>query len=144
MSFGGLLFGQSFERPHTTAPSLPFHDSFPFEHRETDVQRRPPNAFILFSRSIRAAIQVEHPGLNNIECTRILADRWKIMPEEEKAVFKRQAAEMQNEFNRKNPNYSYKKAIKGTNARPNQIGSLIMRESNVPSDFQWDHLLNHH
>jgi hypothetical protein len=143
MSFGGILLGRSLECPRTTASYLAFPNSSPFDHGEPDAQRRPPNAFILFSRSIRASIQVEHPGLNNIEYTRILADRWKVVSEEEKVIFKQQAAELQNEFKRKNPHYSYKKATKGTNVKPRTQNQLT-RESNVPFVFRWDDLLNHH
>jgi hypothetical protein len=138
------MLARSFERPRTIAPYLPFPDSSPFNHQEMDSQRRPPNAFILFSRYLRASIQVEHPGLNNIEYTRILADRWKTISEEEKSIFKRQAAEMQHEFKRKNPNYSYKKGNKSANVKPLRTESQIGREQNLPLVFRWEDLLNHH
>jgi hypothetical protein len=100
---------------------------------------RPPNAFILFSRSARPSLQLEHPGLNNIEYTRILAEKWKEVPDEEKLAFKRQAAEMQTEFKLQNPNYSYKRTF-----RPPKPDQPEPRDLSPPVKFRWEQMLNHH
>lgn len=77
-----------------------------------DPSKRPPNAFILFSRTVRAMVQSQNPGMTNIEHTRIMAKMWKNMPEIQRNEFKEQAAKLQEEFKQRNPNYSYKKSEK--------------------------------
>jgi hypothetical protein len=111
-----------------------------------DPERRPPNAFILFSRSVRPSIQSKHPGINNIECTRILAQAWKLLPEEEQLIFKGMAAELQTRFKEKNPHYTY-----GKSRRRSAVAVAIetARASDRRLDdhscpFRWDMMLNHH
>jgi hypothetical protein len=80
---------------------------------------RPPNAFILFSRSIRESVRLSNPGLNNIEYTKIMAEMWKTTSEVVKAHFREEAAQLQEDFKRKNPDYSYsrvRKMPKGMNS----------------------------
>jgi hypothetical protein len=131
MACARLFLGERFDR----APHLDFGDPCPLDASKPDADRRPPNAFILFSRSARPSLQSEHPGLNNIEYTRILAQIWKTVPDEEKLVFRRQAAEMQNEFKLRNPHYTYKKVTK----RGKSLDAPI-----VPREFRWEQMLNHH
>jgi hypothetical protein len=88
---------------------------------------------------VRPAIQADHPRLNNIECTRILAEMWRTVSEDERQVFKRQAADMQSEFKLKNPHYTYKKTQKGE--RKARVEEMDYSE---PMAFRWEELLNHH
>jgi hypothetical protein len=87
-------------------------------------------------------MQIKYPGLNNIEYTRLLAEMWKGLPEEERQMFKRQAAEMQTEFKMQNPNYAYRKS--------GHIGGRVSKnrkkrgELREPKGFRWDQMLNHH
>jgi hypothetical protein len=73
---------------------------------------RPPNAFILFSQSVRPAIFLSNPALNNIECTRIMARMWQAAPDDARAHFKEKAAQLQEDFKRRYPDYAYSKARK--------------------------------
>jgi hypothetical protein len=100
---------------------------------------RPPNAFILFSRIARPSIQHKYPGLNNIAYTRILALTWKMIPDDQKLTFKRQAAEMQKEFKLRNPNYTYKRT-----SRLSKSDRLEPSDLSPPVQFRWDQMLNHH
>jgi hypothetical protein len=98
--------------------------------------RRPPNAFILFSLAARPSVQTRHPGLNNIEYTKILAQMWNEMANDQKVVFKHMAAGLQNDFKNKNPNSGYRKTARRESARPEP------RPQQVP--FTWEQMLNHH
>jgi hypothetical protein len=134
MTFGGIALGLPFShRSPCTLPIYVRHSSY-FDQSE-DSERRPPNAFILFSRSARPSIQAEYPGLSNVEYTRIFAKMWKALPESEKMLFKGLAADMQDRFKLRNPNYAYQKTAKGPTVR------VVPREDNV---FRWDQMLNHH
>jgi hypothetical protein len=70
--------------------------------------RRPPNAFIILSQSVRQSLKRSTPGLTNIEYTKIMATMWKEAPEQDRAKFKEQAAQLQKIFKEKFPDYSYK------------------------------------
>jgi hypothetical protein len=111
-----------------------------------DAERRPPNAFILFSRSLRPAVQSKHPSINNIDCTRILADAWRALPEEERLPFKRLAAEMQRKFKESNPHYSYRKSVqrRGLAALRKSEPAVEPPLQEQPCPFRWDMMLNHH
>jgi hypothetical protein len=133
MDFGAVVLGVPFDH------RLPIYVGHPscFEQSE-DSERRPPNAFILFSRAARPSIQAEYPGLSNVEYTRIFAKMWKALPEVEKMVFKGVAADMQDRFKLRNPNYAYRKTAKGPTVR---VIQEVKREDFV---FRWDQMLNHH
>jgi hypothetical protein len=134
MASGPLVFGQGFEPAHHPIPHFYFGDPCAVDTSRPNTERRPPNAFILFSRSARPSIQTGNPGLNNIEYTRILAQVWKALPEPEKMVFQRQAAEMQSQFKLLNPHYSYKKVPRKEKA---------VTAPQLPQEFRWEQMLNH-
>jgi hypothetical protein len=71
---------------------------------------RPPNAFILFSKTVRESVRCAQPGKTNIEYTKVMARMWKETPEEEKAKFKDEAAKLQKEFKTKFPDYTYRES----------------------------------
>jgi hypothetical protein len=137
----------SFDLPSRGRPKRP-GSARPFGISPSDVdpERRPPNAFILFSRSRRRSIESNSPGINNIECTRILARAWKSLPEEERLAFKRLAAEMQTKFKEDNPNYRYKKTVphRGIPLVAATTPPSDLPIDDLPSPFRWDMMLNHH
>jgi hypothetical protein len=116
-----------------------FSGALSFPSSEAEAMRRPPNAFILFSRAARPSVQTQHPGLNNIESTKILAQMWNAMADDHKVVFKHMAAELQSDFKNKNPNYGYRKTIRREPARPEPRPPAPPQ---VP--FTWEQMLNHH
>lgn len=77
---------------------------------ENDNTRRPPNAFILYSKKYRTQIQQENPSLSNTDVSRLLGKMWKEVPNETKLQYKQRAAKLQEEFKKSNPNYTYRKA----------------------------------
>jgi hypothetical protein len=95
---------------------------------------------------MRSSVQAEHPGINNIECTRILAEAWKLLPEQERLRFKRHAAEMQSKFKETNPNYSYRRTPQRGGIPPATKTALAMDRplDDLSCQFRWDMLLNRH
>jgi transcription factor SOX7/8/10/18 (SOX group E/F) len=77
---------------------------------EEDVSRRPPNAFILYSQSMRTTVRQDNPTLSNNEVSRLLGKMWKEVPADIKLQFKQQASAAQEDFKRQHPNYTYRKA----------------------------------
>lgn len=73
-------------------------------------KRRPPNAFLLFCIDYRAKAREENPLKPNIDISRLLADMWRDLPDEERAPYKVRAKEAQEIFKRQNPDYRYDKA----------------------------------
>jgi hypothetical protein len=61
--------------------------------RRRAVNPKLPNQYFLFCRQRRTTLQAEHPGLSSREVTRILAEEWKQLLEEEKAAFSNQYQE---------------------------------------------------
>ncbi|OHT01635.1 HMG box family protein [Tritrichomonas foetus] len=75
-----------------------------------DNSHRPPNAFILYSQAMRSKVRQDNPSLSNTEASRLLGKMWKEVPNEIKLQYKRKAAELQEEFKRAHPDYTYRKA----------------------------------
>jgi hypothetical protein len=88
-------------------------------------------------------VQAQHPGLNNIEYRKILAQMWNSMAEDQKIIFKHMVAELQNDFKHRNPNYGYRKTTK-REAAPAKPGFKATEDPITPEYFSWEHTLNHH
>jgi transcription factor SOX7/8/10/18 (SOX group E/F) len=82
----------------------------PADDPDGDTSHRPPNAFILYSQSMRSAVRQENPAMSNIEVSRLLGKMWKEVGPETKLRFKQEAAVAQEEFKQQHPNYTYRKA----------------------------------
>ncbi|KAI8454488.1 hypothetical protein BY996DRAFT_6413854 [Phakopsora pachyrhizi] len=77
--------------------------------------RRPMNAFMIFARHRRPAIQAKEPGLKTGEISKRLSHDWKNLPEEDKLHYLEQAKLLKDEFHSRFPEYVYKR-------RPNNTG----------------------
>lgn len=91
---------------------------------DDDGARRPPNAFILYSQSMRSEVQQQNPSLSNTEVSRLLGKMWKEVPSESKNQYKEKAAILQEEFKRQHPNYTYRKA-----RRKRALNELLTKSS---------------
>jgi hypothetical protein len=113
---------------------LPAEPDFHIQQSQQQVldevdNRRPPNAFILFSQSVRQSLQKSTPGLTNTEYTKIMATMWKEASEQDRAKFKEEAAQLQKIFKEKFPQYTYKRVkkhrmwelVSSANPPPNSI-----------------------
>lgn len=72
--------------------------------------RRPPNAFILYSQTMRSKVRQENPSLSNTEASKLLGKMWKEVPADQKAQYKIQAQKLQDSFKKEHPDYTYAKA----------------------------------
>ncbi|WAR56944.1 hypothetical protein PtB15_7B797 [Puccinia triticina] len=77
--------------------------------------RRPMNAFMIFARHRRPAIQAKEPGLKTGEISKRLSHDWKNLPEEDKSHYLEQAKLLKDAFHSRFPEYVYKR-------RPNNTG----------------------
>lgn len=77
--------------------------------------RRPMNAFMIFARHRRPAIQAKEPGLKTGEISKRLSHDWKNLPDEDKSHYLDQAKLLKDEFHNRFPEYVYKR-------RPNNTG----------------------
>lgn len=93
---------------------------------EDDQSRRPPNAFILFSQVMRSQIRSENPTLSNTEVSRILGKMWKEVPNDQKVQYKQKAAQMQEDFKKSHPDYTYRKA-----RRKRALNELLTKSANM-------------
>ncbi|PKC74980.1 hypothetical protein RhiirA1_372795 [Rhizophagus irregularis] len=68
---------------------------------------RPPNSFILYRQHHHPLILNQHPGINNSEISRIIADHWRNLPNPEKEEWKRKADEAKQRHMKAWPDYKY-------------------------------------
>ncbi|KAH0793791.1 HMG box family protein [Histomonas meleagridis] len=94
-------------------------------NEENDNSRRPPNAFILYSQTMRTEVRQKNPSLSNTEVSRILGKMWKEVPSDVKLQYKQKAASLQEEFKREHPNYVYRKA-----RRKRALNELLTKNNN--------------
>lgn len=55
--------------------------------KDPDAPKRPMSAFLMYSNGKRAAVKREKPSLSNADISRLLADRWRSAPAEERQIF---------------------------------------------------------
>jgi transcription factor SOX4/11/12 (SOX group C) len=104
--------------------------------------RRPANAFILFSRAMRARMDGTRKGLTTIDHTRTLAQLWKDAPEVERAKYRQQAAQLQKQFKEEFPQYRYRDRKRRTRHAVTR-GVIPPQNSIFPAstwEIKWDEL----
>ncbi|CAI2165387.1 4089_t:CDS:2 [Funneliformis geosporum] len=95
---------------------------------------RPPNSFILYRQHHHPLILNKHPGINNSEISRIIADHWRNLSNQEKGEWKKKAEEAKERHMKAWPDYKYqprrrvvgptfKKPLKGPGAPSSSIKS---------------------
>eukprot|EP00568_Trieres_chinensis_P020060 CAMPEP_0183329062 /NCGR_PEP_ID=MMETSP0160_2-20130417/84599_1 /TAXON_ID=2839 ORGANISM="Odontella Sinensis, Strain Grunow 1884" /NCGR_SAMPLE_ID=MMETSP0160_2 /ASSEMBLY_ACC=CAM_ASM_000250 /LENGTH=513 /DNA_ID=CAMNT_0025497239 /DNA_START=75 /DNA_END=1617 /DNA_ORIENTATION=- len=62
--------------------------------KDPDAPKRPMSSFLSFSNAKRAQLKSEHPGMTNIEASKILAKMWKEASDEEKREYIEREAEL--------------------------------------------------
>ncbi|KAH0790186.1 HMG box family protein [Histomonas meleagridis] len=102
---------------------------------EADNSRRPPNAFILYSQTMRTEVRQKNPTLSNTEVSRILGKMWKEVPNEVKLQYKQKAASLQEEFKKEHPNYVYRKA-----RRKRALNELLTKNNGFSNGY-YDQML---
>lgn len=78
-----------------------FHDSSRSNEEESPneyAKKRPPSSYILFARNRRSELIEENPEFKASEIRKIIADEWKILPEEDKEYYIRLHAKLLNEY----------------------------------------------
>ena len=103
-----------------------------FQEEEGDTSRRPPNAFILYSQSMRTQVRSENPSLSNTEVSSLLGKMWKDVPNEVKLQYKQKAQALQEEFKKAHPGYTYRKA-----RRKRALNELLTKTQNLGANFPY-------
>lgn len=86
-------------------------ESVPTEETlKTEMEPRPPNAYILFCLEHRSEVQKRAPNMTNKQITIILGKKWKELKDEEKEPYRTKARQLQVEFKKKYPMYGYFRA----------------------------------
>jgi high mobility group protein B1 len=66
--------------------------------KDPDAPRRPMSAFLMFSNGKRAAVKKQNPSLSNADISRLLADRWRSAPAEERQTCIKQEFDERQEY----------------------------------------------
>ncbi|KAF2358255.1 High mobility group box domain [Trinorchestia longiramus] len=69
--------------------------------------KRPPNQFLLFSRSVRSSVAAQHPDEPSSAISARIAAIWKTLPENEKSEWARRAQEAREEHERQYPGFKF-------------------------------------
>ncbi|CAG8494255.1 16049_t:CDS:2, partial [Racocetra persica] len=77
------------------------------QNRKKPYIPRPPNSFILYRQHHHPLILNQHPGINNSEISRIIADHWRNLSDHEKDEWKRKAEEAKERHMKAWPDYKY-------------------------------------
>ncbi|CAG8498082.1 15325_t:CDS:2 [Funneliformis mosseae] len=122
---------------------------------------RPPNSFILYRQHHHPLILNKHPGINNSEISRIIADHWRNLSNQEKGEWKKKAEEAKERHMKAWPDYKYqprrrvvgptfKKPLKGPgapssvksdafSAQEGMMDNFVIELSKLPSHRKIDH-----
>lgn len=61
-------------------------------HRDPNAPKRPMSAYLAFANSLRAEVKLLNPDCSNGEISKMLSQRWKTAPEDEKKKYKDEEA----------------------------------------------------
>ncbi|CAG8728282.1 3474_t:CDS:2, partial [Acaulospora colombiana] len=117
------------------------------QNRKKPYIPRPPNSFILYRQHHHPLILNQHPGINNSEISRIIADHWRKLSDQERDEWKRKAEEAKEKHMKAWPDYKYqprrrvvgptfKKPLKGPGAPTTSNGSGSTVKSDNVGDFE--------
>ncbi|KAI0392441.1 hypothetical protein F5Y17DRAFT_467535 [Xylariaceae sp. FL0594] len=76
---------------------------------------RPRNAFILFRQAYQGRFAAENPGLANPEISKLIGEKWRKQPENEKKYWKTLAEEEKERHQKQYPGYKYQPRRGGRN-----------------------------
>ncbi|TRY68770.1 hypothetical protein TCAL_06194 [Tigriopus californicus] len=76
------------------------------DKRKTHV-KRPMNAFMVWAQAARRRLGDQYPSLHNAELSKTLGKLWRILKEEEKMPFQREAERLRVRHKREHPEYKY-------------------------------------
>eukprot|EP00741_Cyanophora_paradoxa_P023820 tig00021623_g23009.t1 len=90
--------------------------------------RRPQNSFLLFSNEFRGKLRAANKELTNADVSRMLGEKWKALPEEEKKKYRERAEKIRVDFQAKHPDFSYAAKPKRKDSMPGglPVGGLPM------------------
>ncbi|KAI8450871.1 hypothetical protein BY996DRAFT_8545004, partial [Phakopsora pachyrhizi] len=95
--------------------------------------RRPMNAFMIFSRHRRVAIQAIDTSLKNTEVSKRLGQIWNKLPAKDKLHYLELAKSHKDEFQKKFPDYVYRRKLNNTGKRRSSTSQQKMK---APSNHQ--------
>ncbi|CAH7667746.1 high mobility group box domain-containing protein, partial [Phakopsora pachyrhizi] len=89
--------------------------------------RRPMNAFMIFSRHRRVAIQAIDTSLKNTEVSKRLGQIWNKLPAKDKLHYLELAKSHKDEFQKKFPDYVYRRKLNNTGKRRSSTSQQKMK-----------------
>ena len=70
--------------------------------KTTKSSKRPPSAFLLFSKDIRKKVAQTCPYFSPLDISKVISEQWKTLPEQEKNRYREAAAKLLEEHNKMN------------------------------------------
>jgi hypothetical protein len=91
---------------------LPSVDSVSVLLPEDEAAKRPPNAFILFCRTIQPSLRAENPDLSDIEIYRLIGKMWQLAEDSMRGFYREQAKTLSDAYRASHPEYDAEKRKK--------------------------------
>ncbi|CAB4066286.1 SOX9 [Lepeophtheirus salmonis] len=98
------------------------------EKRKTHV-KRPMNAFMVWAQAARRRLGDQYPSLHNAELSKTLGKLWRILKEEEKLPFQREAERLRLRHKQEHPQYKYQPRRRRGNRSSTNTGSASAASS---------------
>ena len=71
-------------------------------NKNNKAPKRPPSAFLLFSKDIRKKVAQTCPYFSPLDISKVISEQWKNLPEQEKNKYRETAAQLLEEHNKAN------------------------------------------
>lgn len=88
-------------------------------HQNSNEQKRPMNAFLLFCKRQRSLVREKYPNLENRGITKILGDWWSKLDKEQKSKYTDLARQHKEAFMKANPDFKWCKTPMSSNNNNN-------------------------
>ncbi|KAL0078150.1 sex plus [Phycomyces blakesleeanus] len=137
-----LLRKQMCTESSSTGVSISKGQENPYQASPEQVPKRPSNAFMIYSATLRKRIKTTFPEYNNSDISKLLGAMWKNAGAEVKKEYMEKANEVREWHKERYPDYEYNSRKQSTKERDSMPRTDFSNQDFITADDEWIRQLN--